>query len=200
VPNLKTILLSFLALMPISFQENAAAEILENPKEKTFSAPILMAKGDVSVKGYYRKNGTYVSPHHRSSPDGIKSNNWSSEGNVNPYTGTIGTKKEPIEASASSSEAKEVDASGIAVNSNKEAKGNTAETKSLTLRSYSVSESYVLLNAETDILRCHCQCADLIGVEGGTPVKFLDGGKMIEFKKYNGLGSCEIGTCRKLKD
>lgn len=31
---------------------------------------------DVQVKGYYRKDGTYVRPHHRSSPDGIMSNNY----------------------------------------------------------------------------------------------------------------------------
>jgi hypothetical protein len=46
---------------------------------------------DVHVKGYYRKNGTYVSPHYRSAPDGIKSNNFSHCGNVNPYTGKTGT-------------------------------------------------------------------------------------------------------------
>ena len=28
------------------------------------------------VNGYYRKNGTYVSGHYRSNPDGIKSNNY----------------------------------------------------------------------------------------------------------------------------
>lgn len=31
----------------------------------------------VYVRGYTRSNGTYVSPHYRSDPDGIKSNNWS---------------------------------------------------------------------------------------------------------------------------
>lgn len=41
----------------------------------------------VHVNGYYRKNGTYVAPHYRSDPDGIKSNNWSYPGNTNPYTG-----------------------------------------------------------------------------------------------------------------
>lgn len=35
----------------------------------------LFAK-DVYVKGYYRKNGTYVSPHIRSSPDAYKWNNY----------------------------------------------------------------------------------------------------------------------------
>jgi hypothetical protein len=47
---------------------------------------------DVFVEGYYRKDGTYVPPHYRSAPDGDPSNNWSSEGNVNPYTGTVGRR------------------------------------------------------------------------------------------------------------
>ncbi|OCT15816.1 hypothetical protein A8709_09305 [Paenibacillus pectinilyticus] len=49
------------------------------------------AEAAVHVKGYYRKNGTYVSPHYRSDPDGIKSNNWSYCGNINPYTGKVGS-------------------------------------------------------------------------------------------------------------
>ena len=48
----------------------------------------------VSVRGYYRANGTYVQPHHRSNPDGDVRNNYSYQGNVNPYTGEIGTKRD----------------------------------------------------------------------------------------------------------
>lgn len=44
------------------------------------------------VKGYTKKNGTYVAPHHRTTPDKLKSNNWSTKGNVNPDTGKPGTK------------------------------------------------------------------------------------------------------------
>lgn len=36
--------------------------------------------GPVYVKGYYRKDGTYVQPHTRTRPDGIKSNNKSYRG------------------------------------------------------------------------------------------------------------------------
>lgn len=50
---------------------------------------------DVSVRGYYRKDGTYVRPHMRSNPDGNFYNNWSTVGNVNPYTGKPGTKTSP---------------------------------------------------------------------------------------------------------
>jgi hypothetical protein len=45
--------------------------------------------GSVSVRGYTRKDGTYVSPHYRSAPDGNPYNNWSYPGNVNPYTGKV---------------------------------------------------------------------------------------------------------------
>ena len=45
----------------------------------------------VKVKGYYRKDGTYVKPHYRSNPDGNPYNNWSYPGNTNPYTGKTAT-------------------------------------------------------------------------------------------------------------
>lgn len=45
----------------------------------------------VHVRGHTRKDGTYVAPHYRSSPDGSKANNWSTKGNINPYTGKEGT-------------------------------------------------------------------------------------------------------------
>lgn len=48
--------------------------------------------GQVRVKGHYRKDGTYVQPHYRTSPDRNKQNNWSTQGNTNPYTGKAGTK------------------------------------------------------------------------------------------------------------
>ena len=51
--------------------------------------------GTVHVRGYYRKDGTYVAPHERSAPDGDFDNNWSTKGNVNPYTGKEGTRVTP---------------------------------------------------------------------------------------------------------
>lgn len=45
----------------------------------------------VKVRGYYRKDGTYVKPHYRSKPDGNPYNNWSYPGNTNPYTGKTAT-------------------------------------------------------------------------------------------------------------
>jgi len=47
---------------------------------------------DVYVQGYYKSNGTYVAPHYRSDPNSTTLDNWSTKGNVNPYTGQYGTK------------------------------------------------------------------------------------------------------------
>jgi hypothetical protein len=50
------------------------------------------ATAQVYVHGYTTKNGTYVAPYYRSSPDSSVLNNWSTKGNINPYTGQAGTK------------------------------------------------------------------------------------------------------------
>ena len=49
--------------------------------------------GGSSVKGHTKKDGTFVAPHQRSNPNGSKTDNWSTKGNTNPYTGRPGTKK-----------------------------------------------------------------------------------------------------------
>jgi len=46
-----------------------------------------------NIHGYYKKNGTYVASHHRSSANKTQRDNWSTKGNVNPYTGKKGTKE-----------------------------------------------------------------------------------------------------------
>jgi hypothetical protein len=45
-----------------------------------------------AVRGYTRKDGTYVAPHYRSAPNSTTSDNYSTRGNYNPYTGEAGTK------------------------------------------------------------------------------------------------------------
>lgn len=45
---------------------------------------------DVHVNGYTRKDGTYVAPHYRSAADNTVTNNYSYQGNANPYTGNVG--------------------------------------------------------------------------------------------------------------
>jgi hypothetical protein len=53
------------------------------------------AVGHHYVNGYYRRNGTYVKGHYRTNPDNSFYNNWSTKGNVNPYTGKVGTRRPP---------------------------------------------------------------------------------------------------------
>jgi len=55
----------------------------------TFSA---QSFADTYVNGYTRSNGVYVAPHYRSNRDNSIGNNWSTKGNVNPYTGSRGYK------------------------------------------------------------------------------------------------------------
>lgn len=45
-----------------------------------------------NVSGYTRKDGAYVAPHYRSNRDGVRNNNWNTEGNTNPHTGKDGTE------------------------------------------------------------------------------------------------------------
>lgn len=50
------------------------------------------AFADTWVNGYTRKDGTYVQGYWRTDANSTRNDNYSTEGNVNPYTGTPGTK------------------------------------------------------------------------------------------------------------
>lgn len=54
------------------------------------SIEFMKVAGD--VRGYYRKDGTYVAPHHRSAPNSTKLDNYETQGNYNPYTLEEGTR------------------------------------------------------------------------------------------------------------
>jgi hypothetical protein len=59
-----------------------------------FLSSISVAEAVVSVKGYYRSNGTYVAPYVKSNPNGLKYDNYSytpSQGLYNQTYGTRGT-------------------------------------------------------------------------------------------------------------
>lgn len=45
-----------------------------------------------TVNGYFRKNGTYVEPYQRSNRNNTTLDNYSTRGNVNPYTGQRGSQ------------------------------------------------------------------------------------------------------------
>jgi hypothetical protein len=51
--------------------------------------------GDHQVRSYIRSDGTYVPNHRRTDADSSFWNNWSSMGNVNPYTGRVGGRIPP---------------------------------------------------------------------------------------------------------
>jgi len=52
-----------------------------------------VALADTYVRGYTRSDGTYVAPHYRSESDGTVTNNYSYQGNYNPYTGSTGSNR-----------------------------------------------------------------------------------------------------------
>lgn len=51
-----------------------------------------IAMADEYVSGYYRKDGTHVDGYYRSDANDTKYDNYSTKGNINPYTGAEGTK------------------------------------------------------------------------------------------------------------
>nr|MBI3611673.1 hypothetical protein [Nitrospirota bacterium] len=49
--------------------------------------------GSVTVRPHTRRDGSYVEGHRRSGPNSTQRDNYSTKGNVNPYTGKSGTKE-----------------------------------------------------------------------------------------------------------
>lgn len=45
-----------------------------------------------TTHSYTRSNGAYVDTYHATNPNGTKNDNFSTRGNVNPFTGKAGTK------------------------------------------------------------------------------------------------------------
>jgi hypothetical protein len=44
------------------------------------------------VQGYTAPSGTYVQPHQQTNPNSTQTDNYGTRGNVNPYTGAVGTR------------------------------------------------------------------------------------------------------------
>jgi hypothetical protein len=55
----------------------------------SFSA---FAQDDVWVNGYYKSDGTYIEGHYKTNPNQTVNDNYSTVGNLNPYTGEWGDK------------------------------------------------------------------------------------------------------------
>ena len=47
---------------------------------------------DTYVNGYTKSNGTYVNGYMKTNPNSTRNDNYSTQGNYNPYTGQEGTK------------------------------------------------------------------------------------------------------------
>jgi hypothetical protein len=45
-----------------------------------------------SVQGHTTNSGTYVAPHVATNPNSTQRDNYGATGNVNPYTGAVGTR------------------------------------------------------------------------------------------------------------
>ena len=63
------------------------------PKTRTYHYAVPKLSGSPThVRGYMKRDGTYVMPHYQTAPNATKLDNWTSKPNVNPYTGKQGTK------------------------------------------------------------------------------------------------------------
>ena len=54
------------------------------------------AMADNFVQGYMRSDGTYVAPHYRSEQNTYRMDNYSSQGNTNPYSGQRGSQRNEL--------------------------------------------------------------------------------------------------------
>lgn len=54
----------------------------------------IIAQESVYVPGYLKKDGTYTEGYWKTAPNKKKNDNYSYDGNVNPYTGKTGKVKE----------------------------------------------------------------------------------------------------------
>ena len=86
------VLLLLLSTLP-SLAQHSHSYSSRSYSAKSGSACCSKSASDVHVHGYTKKNGTVVEPYHRSHENTTQRDNFSTKGNVNPYTGKIGTKQ-----------------------------------------------------------------------------------------------------------
>jgi hypothetical protein len=88
----RTVLVTLLFLMttlPMFGQRSHSS----HPRTSSGSTCCSKSTSDVHVHGYTKHNGTVVKPYTRTHENGTQRDNFSAKGNVNPYTGKVGTKK-----------------------------------------------------------------------------------------------------------
>ena len=88
-----TLFILYLLIFFLNFKENAI--LLESSPLAGAVSVYYDSYGNkyLYVKGYTRKDGTLVKGYYRSLLDKDKSNNWSTKGNTNPFTGKKGYEK-----------------------------------------------------------------------------------------------------------
>jgi hypothetical protein len=85
------LLLLLLSTLPSLAQHSHS--YIRSYASKSSAACCSKSTSDIQVHGYTKKNGTVVQPYYRSHENGTQRDNFSTKGNVNPYTGKIGTKQ-----------------------------------------------------------------------------------------------------------
>jgi hypothetical protein len=92
-PAMRTLQILLLSLILIAGSAFARGRTTSHHATKnTASRTVAPKHSDVSVRGYTKKNGTHVQAYKRTAPNGTARDNYSTKGNVNPYTGKKGTK------------------------------------------------------------------------------------------------------------
>ena len=91
--NSTLILLIFLIILSFCCKDDAV--LLESSALNGTVSVYYDAAGNkyILVKGYTKKNGTAVKAYYRSLPNKDKTDNWSTKGNINPFTGKKGYEK-----------------------------------------------------------------------------------------------------------
>lgn len=122
---------------------------------------VLKTNAYVSVKGYYRKNGTYVQPYVRSNPNGLKYDNYSYKSGDDLYNKTYGTKGSTWDTPTYITDPNYYEGKGLY-----ESKNSTYSSPSTPSSSYSSSyssptystENNCPINATYDNSKSSCVC------------------------------------------
>jgi hypothetical protein len=70
----------------------AVAQTQSSPYSSPYASGSPTNSGSHSVSGYTRSNGSYVAPSYATNPNSTRSDNYSTKGNVDPYTGKSGRR------------------------------------------------------------------------------------------------------------
>lgn len=87
------ILFTLISSLVFAYNKNTINSSYKTKSYNNNSSSYVVPKSPtVKVGSYYKDNGTYVESHYRTAPNKTTLDNWSTKGNINPYTGKSGTK------------------------------------------------------------------------------------------------------------